>query len=86
MKSVLNIPEIIHGGHESMKRDYNYYHKFRVSCIVETKDKYFDNGYELWEWSCRKLISKDLGECYRLHSKILKEEPYLRDYYKRYYN
>ena len=85
MKSALNIPEIIHGGHESMKRDYNYYHKFRVSCIVETKDKYFDEGYELWERSGRMLISKDLGECYRLHTKILKEEPYLRDYFKRYY-
>ena len=86
MKSVLNIPEIIHGGHESMKRDYDFYHKFRVSCIVETKDKYFDEGYELWIFSTRHLISKDLGECYRLYSKILSKTPYLRDYYKRYYN
>ena len=85
MKSALNIPEIIHGGHESMKRNYAFYNKFKISCIVETKDKYFDEGYELWEWSCRRLISKDLGECYRLHTKILKEEPYLRDYFKRYY-
>ena len=85
MKSPLNIPEIIHGGHESMKKDYDFYHKFEVSCIVKTRDKYFDEGYELWEWHCRRLITKNLGECYRLHSKIISEETYLRDYFKKYY-
>ena len=85
MKSVLNIPEIIKGGHTSMKRDYDFYHKFRISCIVVTHDNYFDDGYELWEWGCRRLISKDLGECYRIHGVIISEEPYLRDHFKRYY-
>ena len=63
MKSYLNIPLI--------RNRVEYRH---LSTIIPTYDKYFGSGWELYEGSCKMLMTKELGQCYRLHCKLLSDD------------
>ena len=84
MKSALNIPKVIHG-RVNMIRNFERTRKLDISCIIETHDQYFGDGYELWEFNMRHVISKDLGTCYRVHNNLLKNNLYYRNYSKNLY-
>ena len=69
MKSNLNIPKIKRDNLNSKDR----FKRFKEpSVIIETYDTYFGEGYELYEHNYRHLITKDLGQCYRVHADYLK--------------
>ena len=63
----------------------NAYKSFYPSQIVRTYDKYFGEGYELYEYGYRHLITKELGQCYRKHAEIVKNHPnYFKELQKYY--
>ena len=78
MKSNLNIPKIKRDNPNSKDR----YKRFKEpSVILEIYDTYFGEGYELYEHNYKLLITKDLGQCYRVHADYLNKyvsEKYLR--------
>lgn len=73
MKSILNIPVI----KVENPNDKGRWRRFlEPSVILKINDKYFGEGYELYENNYRYLITKDLGQCYRLHAQYLHENPH----------
>ena len=72
MKSILNIPV--------MKRDNpNNNSRWRrflePSVILSTLDRYFGKGYELYEHNYRTLITKNLTDCYKMHTIFIQQNP-----------
>ena len=84
MKSILNIPKI---KHDTFNNNNRFKRFAEPSVILCTSDKYFGEGYELYEHSYRYLITKDLGQCYKLHAIYLNKFPEFmyenaHDYYR----
>ena len=72
MKSIINIPII----KQETPNDKGKWKRFKEpSVILKINDRLFGAGYELYEHSYRYLITKDLGQCYRLHSTYIHNYP-----------
>jgi hypothetical protein len=66
MKTTLIIPKLKHQSKEFW---------CEPSKIETTYDSYFGHGYELYEFGCRHLITKELAQCYRKHAQLVHDRP-----------